>query len=308
MNTDHTFFTGSDGTPLFLHRWFPAEKPCAVIQIVHGMAEHAARYERLAQFLTDRGMAVYADDHRGHGLSVADGKSWGILADKDGFTKMVEDEKGITDRIRQEYPGIPVLLLGHSMGSFISRCYAAKYGGAIEGLILSGTGSHRYPELYVGLTIAELQKLFQGKKHPSKLLDKLAFGGYNQKFAPNQTSFDWLSRDEKEVDLYLADPMCGNIFPNGFYAEFFRALLYLKRQKSVDAIPTNLPVYVYSGDKDPVGSFGKGVTNVWKRYERHGIKNLEMQLFQGGRHEMLNETNREEVMQKLYDWIRKTME
>lgn len=307
MKTDHSFITDQHGTPLFLYRWFPEGSTYAVLQIVHGMAEHAARYERLAQYLSDRGIAVYADDHRGHGLSVKDGISWGVLADKHGFDRMVDNEKEITGCIRETHPGIPVILLGHSLGSFIARHYVAKYGNVIDGLILSGTGSQSYIELYSGLLIASWQCLFHGKKNPSKLLDNLAFGTYNRKFAPNRTAFDWLSRDKAEVDKYIIDPMCGNVFPSGFYVEFFKALLYLKHRKSVWSVPTCLPVYFLSGENDPVGAFGKGVRQVYDNYRHNGIKNLEIQLFPGGRHEILNETNREEVMQKLYEWIKKTI-
>jgi alpha-beta hydrolase superfamily lysophospholipase len=269
------------------------------------MAEHAARYERLARYLANRGLAVYADDHRGHGLSVADEKSWGVLADTDGFAKMVEDEKEITDRIKETHTNIPVILIGHSMGSFIARCYVTRYGKEIDGLVLSGTGTQRYAELYGGLLIAHLQRFFRGKNYPSKLLDQLAFGNYNRKFAPNRTSFDWLSSENKEVDLYIADPMCGNIFPTGFYIDFFNALLFLKRHRSVEAIPMHLPILFLSGAKDPVGSFGKGVRQIYDQYCKHNIQNLEMLLFPEGRHEMLNERNQEEVMQKLHDWIQR---
>jgi len=269
------------------------------------MAEHAARYERLARYLTDRGLAVYADDHRGHGLSVADGKSWGVLADTDGFAKMVEDEKEITDRIKETHPNIPVILTGHSMGSFIARCYVTRYGKEIDGLVLSGTGTQSYAELYGGLLIANLQRFSRGKNYPSKLLDQLVFGHYNRKFAPNRTSFDWLSSEKREVDLYIADPMCGNIFPTGFYIDFFNALLFLKQHSSVEAIPMHLPILFLSGTKDPIGSFGKGVRQIYDQYRKHNIQNLEILLFPEGRHEMLNERNREEVMQKLYDWIQR---
>lgn len=278
MRTQKEFITDQYGTPLFLYQWHPDGLPRAILQIVHGMAEHAARYEHLAKFLTDRGFAVYADDHRGHGFSVLDGNPWGMLADEDGFTKMVENEKEITDIIRVAYPNTPVFLLGHSMGSFISRHYMAKYGHSVDGLILSGTGNSSYVDLLGGLIIATAQCLFLGDKSPAKLIDHLVFGGYNRKFSPSRTAFDWLSRDEKEVDKYIQDPMCGNVFPARFYADFFRALLLLKRKKSVRSIPVNVPVLFFSGEKDPVGDSGRGVRTVYETFNRCGIRNLEMHL------------------------------
>jgi len=303
MKVIKSFLTDQYGIALFLYQWMPDNKPIAVVQIVHGMAEHAGRYQRLAEFLTDRGIAVYADDHQGHGLSVQDGKSWGFLPY--GFSGMVQDEKEITDKIRKDYPDTPIFLFGHSMGSFISRHCLAKHTKAVNGVILSGTGNPTYIELLGGLFVANLQCLIFGKKSPAKMLDNLAFGGYNRKFAPNRTAFDWLSRDAKEVDKYIQDPMCGTIFPTGFYRSFFRALLFLKTRKSVLQIPTDLPVLFLSGEKDPVGDFGKGVKAVYETYRQEEFKNLELHLFPGSRHELLNETNRDEVMEVLCHWLLK---
>ena len=308
MKTNHIFYAVRNDANQYLYQWLTEEKPLAVVQVIHGMAEHAARYERLAQYLTDRGIAVYADDHQGHGLTVTDGKSWGVLAEKDGFAEMVESEKIITDKIRKDHPDTPVFLFGHSMGSFIARHYITKYGNAVDGVIISGTGNPSNIELSGGYFLAALQCLIFGKKASANLLNELSFGGYNKKFAPTRTSFDWLSRDEAEVDKYVADPMCGNVFPTGFYLEFFRALLFLKRNKAVYLIPKDLPVFFLSGEKDPVGNAGKGVRNVYEKYRRHGVQNLEMHLFPGGRHEMLNEINRLEVMAVLYEWVRKNIE
>lgn len=306
MKTIKSFFTVHSGAPLFLYQWIPDNKPIAVFQVVHGMAEHAARYQRLAQFLTDRGIAVYADDHHGHGRSVQDDHSLGVLP-KDGFSSLVEAEKEITERIRKEYPDTPVFLFGHSMGSFISRQYLAKYDKPVNGVILSGTGNPTYIELLGGLFVATLQCFIFGRKSPAKVLDNLAFGGYNRKFAPNRTAFDWLSRDEYEVDKYVQDPMCGTIFPTGFYRSFFKALLFLKTKKSVRQISKELPILFLSGEKDPVGDFGKGVKMVYETYRQQRFQNLELHLFPGCRHEILNETNRDEVMDVLYEWVLKNL-
>ena len=306
MKSIESFITDHSGAALFLYQWIPDSKPVAVVQVVHGMAEHAARYQRLAQFLTDRGIAVYADDHHGHGRSVHDGKSWGVLPDN-GFNSMVENEREITEQIRKEYPDTPVFLFGHSMGSFISRHYLAKYKKSVDAVILSGTGNPSYVELLGGLLVATLQCLLFGSKSPAKVLDNLAFGGYNRMFAPNRTAFDWLSGDEAEVDKYVQDPMCGNIFPTGFYRSFFKALLFLKTEKSVRQISKDIPVLFLSGEEDPVGDFGKGVKAVFETYRQRRFQNLDLHLFPGCRHEILNETNREEVMEEFYGWICKNL-
>jgi len=305
MKVIKSFFTDHTGTDLFLYQWIPDSKPIAVVQIVHGMAEHAGRYQRLAEFLTNQGIAVYADDHQGHGFTVQDGKSWGVLPY--GFISMVENEKELTEKIRKDYPDTPIFLFGHSMGSFISRHYLAKYKKAVNGVILSGTGNPTYVELLGGLFIATLQCFLFGKKSPAKFLDKLAFGGYNRKFAPNRTAFDWLSRDKIEVDTYVQDPLCGTVFPTGFYRSFFRALLFLKTKKSVRQIPTGIQVLFLSGQEDPAGDFGKGVKSVYETFKQQDFKNLELRLFPGCRHELLNETNRGEVMEELCHWVRNNL-
>lgn len=305
MSSEILFFTDKCGQRICFYKWLPLHPPKVIVQIVHGMAEHAARYGRLAEYLTEREIAVFANDHRGHGLTVANGNSWGVLADSDGFTKMIDDEKEFTALIKANYPDIPVVLLGHSMGSFICRHYIADDGHQVDGVILSGTGSHNYLDLISGMLISLIQSKVFGKNSPARFLDKLIFSGYNKSFAPNRTAFDWLSRDESEVDKYIADPKCGNVFPAGFYLDFFKALLFLKMKKSVLNIAEKLPVFIFSGADDPVGDKGKGVMIVYDRLKKRGLTDLELLLYPGGRHEMLNETNRLDVMENLARWIKK---
>jgi len=305
MNPQKTFFTDCYGQPICLYKWLPENKPKAIVQLVHGMAEHAARYSPLAEYLVGCGIAVFANDHRGHGYTVLDEKSWGVLSDSDGFAKMVEDEKEVTAIIRVAFPKVPIILFGHSMGSFICRYYAAICGSQIQGLLLSGTGSPGYPELILGLLISNVRSRIFGRDTPDFFLDKQIFGRYNHFFSPCKTPFDWLSRDEKEVEKYLNDPMCGNVFPTGFYADFFKFLLFFKTKESVLAIPENLPVFLFSGEKDPVGNLGKGVQKVYTDYKKRGIRDLEIKLYPEGRHEMLNELNSLEVMADITNWVEK---
>lgn len=292
-----------DGTTLHVNRWLPDGDPKAVVQIAHGMAEHSTRYERFARALTDAGYAVYANDHRGHGATATNAADRGYFADHDGFDTVVEDMHVLSQRAREEQPGLPFFLLGHSMGSFLSRAYAARYGAELTGLILSGTAGDPGLLGKVGQGIASVEARLRGRRHPSPLLDKLSFGQYNAAFKPNRTKFDWLSRDEAEVDKYVADPDCGNVFTSGFFADLLGGLAAVNSDAVAARVPQDLPIHLMSGSVDPVGNGGKGVQQVADQYVRLGVRDVTLQLWPDGRHEMLNETNRDEVMGELVAWL-----
>lgn len=302
MRTTCCYVTDRFKQPVFLYQWHPDCSPKAVLQVVHGMAEHGGRYEPLAKFLTEKGIAVYANDHRGHGKTAGNPASLGKLERSDGFARMVEDVKAITDLIREDYPNTPIFLLGHSMGSFIVRHYTGLHPWPIDGIILSGTGDPTTVQLLGGYLLSVFPCLYLSPSTPAKTINRMLFEKYNQYFAPNRTTFDWLSRDEKEVDKYLHDPACGAVFPLGFYKEFFPALLQ-KNQKSLRRIPVHLPIMLLSGNKDPVGNFGKDVKSIHHKLQRRGFQDIQLHLFSDGRHEMLHETNRNEVATILHKWI-----
>jgi len=302
MESSTLAISAADGTSLHTYRWLPDGPPRAIVQIAHGMAEHAARYERFAQALTGAGYAVYANDHRGHGQT-ATTQAHGYLADRDGWNTVVADLGAVTEFARAEHPGVPVVLFGHSMGSFLSRAYAALHGARLAGLVLSGTAGNPGPLAAVGKGVAQVQGRLRGRKHQSGLMNTLTFGQYNSAFKPNRTDFDWLSRDEAEVDQYIADPLCGNVFTTSFYSDLLGGVQQVNRTSAYAAVPRDLPVLVISGSLDPVGADGKGPREVAEAYRSAGVSDVTVTLYPDARHELLNETNRDEVTADVLAWL-----
>ncbi len=305
MKSDTFTFKASDGTKIFVYRWLPGARSNikAAVQIAHGMAEHAARYERFARELVNSGYAVYANDHRGHGKTAGAFENVGYFADEQGWEKVVDDMHLLTALIRKENPGVPIFLFGHSMGSFLSRNYAMLHGKELKGLVLSGTNGDPGLLGRVGLFVAKREAARKGKKTKSPLLDKLSFGAFNKAFKPNRTNFDWLSRDNAEVDKYVADPYCGDVFTAGFFCDLLRGLAFINDSRNVGKIPGELPIYLFSGSMDPVGGNTKGVLQTFNALVKAGIKDVTYKFYQDARHETLNETNREEVFKDVIDWF-----
>lgn len=307
MESSTLAVSASDGTSLHTYRWLPDgladQKPArGIVQIAHGMAEHAARYERFAQALTDAGYVVYANDHRGHGQT-ASTADHGYFADRDGFATVVGDLSTVSEFAQAEHPGVPLVLFGHSMGSFLSRAYAAQHGSRLAALVLSGTGGDPGPLAAVGKTVAGVQARLRGRRHQSGLMDKLTFGQFNSKFKPNRTAFDWLSRDDAEVDKYVADPLCGNVFTAAFYADLLGGLQQINGNRAFAAVPRDLPILVMSGELDPVGDNGKGPREVGDKYRKAGVADVTTTIYPEGRHELLNDTNRDEVTTDVLGWL-----
>jgi alpha-beta hydrolase superfamily lysophospholipase len=293
----------SDGTRLHVNRWLPDGPAKAVVQVAHGMAEHSDRYARFAQRLTDVGYAVYAGDHRGHGGTAAGLDDRGYFGDKDGFDLVVEDMHLLMQHARSEQPGLPFFLFGHSMGSFLARGFATRFGADLDGLLLTGTSGDPGALGKVGIVLATLEGRLRGRRHVSGLMNTLTFGQYNAAFKPNRTKFDWLSRDEAEVDLYIADERSGNVFTSGFYADLFRGLAAVSSDRAVALVPKDLPIYLASGSLDPVGNKTKGVQQVADQYRRLGVQDVTTKFWPEARHEVLNETNRDEVMDDILEWL-----
>lgn len=305
MDTTTFTVTATDGTPLHVFRWSPdaGAVPKAVVQIAHGMAEHSARYARFAEVLTAAGYAVYANDHRGHGQTAGDLKRAGFFAEHDGWSTVVEDMYAVTRTIREEQPGLPIFLFGHSMGSMLSRTYAIRHGAELDGLILSGTGGDPGMLGKVGQVVALVEAKVRGKGTASPLLDKLSFGNFNKPFEPARTPFEWLSRDPAEVDAYIADPWCGFVCTAGMFQDLLSGIALINADSQVARIPQGLPIYLFSGAEDPVGDKTKGVQQVVDQFRRLGIKDVFVRFYLGARHEVLNETNRDEVMADVVDWL-----
>ena len=276
--------------------WKPEGQPKAIVQLVHGMAEHIDRYDRMARGLNAAGYLVVGRNHRGHGK---DAELLGYFADKDGWNVLIEDAHDMSVDTKKHYPGVPFILLGHSMGSFVAREYALQYGNELDGLILSGTGFYPKPLCAAGKMMAKLSP----KKKPANFINSIAFAGNNQPFAPGRTGFEWRSRDEKEVDKYVADPLCGFTFTGSAFADFFGGLMALTDESRLSTMPKDLPVYFMSGDHDPVGQMGEGVKQVAEAFREAGVQNVTVKLYKDARHELFNELNRDEVTHDMVAWL-----
>ncbi len=297
-------FDSRDGkSKIHALRWVPEGKIICIVQIVHGMAEYIERYEALAQYLGEKGILVTGDDHLGHGKSVGKEGAYGYFCDQDPATVVVRDVHRLKKITQEEYPGIPYVLLGHSMGSFILRNYLFKYGTGIQGAIICGTGSQ--PKLLVKFCrlIAGVQGIFLGQKHVAKMIDHLAFGSYNKKIPNAKTAFDWLCTDEKVVDAYMNDDLCGFTFTVNGFKTLFTLLDRLNQEENLNAMPKELPVHFIAGDMDPVGNYGEGVKKAYRDFEKAGMKKISLKLYAGGRHELLNEKNKQQVYEDIYPWI-----
>ncbi|MDR3342885.1 MAG: lysophospholipase [Treponema sp.] len=301
-----------DGLKIFVRRWIPLEldKPRALLHIVHGMAEHSLRYERLACRLCQAGIEVWAADQRGHGktadLRINDPDKGGLLghcADKDGHIKVTADIDLINRRITTIYPEAPLFLLGHSWGSFLVQNYIETYTYPLAGCILSGTRGPDGLKIKIAVPVMAMLALCKGPRKGSVLARALADGPFSKPFKPNRTPFDWLSRDEHEVDAYVADPLSGNLCSVGFYRDLSVLLYRIHKPEAIHGIRRDVPIYVFSGNTDPVGDMGDSPTALVNAYRSIGVKDLEFVLYPDARHETLNETNRAEVTENLLDWI-----
>ena len=288
-----------DGLSLLARRWLPEGRPRAVVQIAHGLAEHSARYARLAEALNAAGYAVYANDHRGHGPKAA-AADLGHFADEKGWDKVVGDLWTMNLLIAGEQPGVPIVFLGHSLGSFLGQDFVARHSDALAGAVFSGSSGKPPAIATVGGIVARAERLRLGKRGKSPLIDSMWFGAYNKPFSPPRTAFDWLSRDEKEVDAYVADPYCGFPFTTQLAIDVLDALPGLLSPTRLARIRKDLPIYIFSGERDPVGANIQGLIGALKDA---GFTRLTTRIYPGARHETLNETNREEVTRDLVQWL-----
>ncbi|GKZ02672.1 alpha/beta hydrolase [Paraclostridium bifermentans] len=306
MKISNFTFKGEEDTDIYVYKYEPIEKENinGIVQISHGMSEEAGRYKRFANYLTDNGYIVYINDHRGHGKSAENINRIGILAQKDGIHCIVKDLNKLTKIIKTENNGLPIFLFSHSMGSFAAQKYIIDYSEDIDGVILSGTNGLHGIEVDLGFLVAKVMSKIQGREKKAYLIDKLAFGGFNKKFKPNKSEFDWLSRDFKEVEKYIENEYCGVVFSNGYFYDLFKLFKEIRNINNLKKINSKLPIYIFAGDKDPVGKFGKGVTKLYENYKKLGIENVEFKLYSGGRHEMLNEINKDEVINDTINWIK----
>lgn len=304
METETFFLRAEDGASIFVRHNARVKQPLGVVQIAHGMAEHSARYAPFAKFLNEQGFVAVANDHRGHGQTAEKSGQMGYFAKTNGFDRVVDDLHALRSWIEQKYPQLPVFLMGHSMGSFLTRRYLQRYGDTIAGAILMGSGGDPGFAVKLGKLVARWQMRKDPTK-PSKLLDKMAFGSYNRGIGDAQTKFDWLSRDPKAVQEYIDDPHCGMVCSSGFFFDLFTGLELIHDPAQLHQIPKEIPILVVSGDADPVGDGGRGVAEFVDQLKKHGVDNIETKLYPAARHELLNEINKEEAMADIARWLHK---
>jgi alpha-beta hydrolase superfamily lysophospholipase len=316
MIATESWFETHNDIKLFLRKWKPEAPARAIIHILHGMVEHGGRYTESARVLTDAGFEVWCADLRGHGKTTdleendaASGGLAGHCADKDGIAKVLNDVNKINEKIRQEYPALPLFLLGHSWGSFLAQTYIESFKTNLSGCILSGTRGPGGLDIKAGILLARIVASVRGIRERSMFLYKVAFSSYNKFFSPNRTDFDWISRSEASVDNYIADPYCGGSnrsdgMPTvGFYRDMLVMIKNMHKRGNLDKIRRALPIYILGGSKDPVGGMGENITALVDKYNKIRIKDLEFVLYPDARHECFNEINRDEVFANLIKWL-----
>lgn len=293
--------------PLTLYLWQP-DIPCrGVVQLIHGMAEHIARYDRLARALCEAGYAVAGHSHLGHGEDAREDEL-GYFGAKDGWNHLVEDAHTVHNMLMERFPGQRFAILGHSMGSFVAREYLLRYGGDLTAAVICGTGWYPGALCSVAQAAAALCGVFGGWQKPAPLVDRLMSKDNNKGFSAVRTQFDWLSRDTAEVDKYCADPRCGFLFTARGYYDMFTGLKALSQLHRLSALPGDLPVLFIAGDADPVGAQGKGVNTVAQQFRDAGVQDVTVRLYAGARHELFNEINRDEITSDLIGWLNSRMQ
>lgn len=302
--SEYSFLSSNGETQIHVSQWVPAGQSIrGVVQIVHGIAEYGQRYDPFARFLCEQGFAVVADDHLGHGLSVMGGCPPLYIGEKDGWWHMVDDVEQLRRRTAEIFPGKPYFLFGHSMGSFLSRSHLIRYPGRLDGCILCGTAHPSVFTILGGKLAADREIARLGRSAFSARIDNLAFGSYNKKFAPNRTPSDWLSASRENVDAYLEDPRCGGEVSLGLFREMLDGLSYITRRRNIAQMNKGQPILFIAGDQDPVGDMGRGVLHAYRCFKRAGMEDVQVKLYRGLRHEILNEHEALHVYGDVLNWL-----
>ncbi len=274
-----------------------------MVQIVHGMAEHAERYDLAGKRFAEAGFAVYAQDLPGHGRTAASEDDLGFFAESGGWDCAADAVHQFGRFIASEYVvDLPLIIIGHSMGSFLARTMMYAHPELYDAAVLSGTAASPGILGHAGKLIAARHIKAYGPKHRDRRLDAMTFGSYNRPFRPNRTPFDWLSRDSRAVDRYVEDPLCGFICTSAMFRDLLEGLQRIHDEKNLSRIPRELPVLIISGTKDPVGKFSKGPRRVHDQFKQLGLKDVTLRLYDQARHELFQETNREEVLTEVIQW------
>lgn len=302
MKTSTLKIAAPNGPALYTHRWLPDGPPRATLLIVHGMAEHGGRYARFAKALTDAGIAVYAPDLPGHGRTSSP-TDLGHFANRNGWSVALASIHAVHSSIAERDGKRPLLILGHSMGSFLVQHYLVEHGNKLDGAILSAANGDLGMLRAIGLALIRAEALIFGRRHRSALAEALSFKEFNKKFKPNRTEFDWLSRDDAEVDQYIADPLCGFRCTTGLWIDLLKSSARLTDIARLSRIPKTLPVLLIAGSADPASNGATGPKVLEQAYRAAGLKDVTVRIYDGARHELLNETCRDAVTEELREWI-----
>ena len=298
------YFNSSTGkNKIHARMCVPDAEPRAIVQIIHGIAEYIDRYDEFMSFLADNGIIAVGTDHLGHGKSIESEEQTGFFAYDNGWDYVVRDEEVLRLAMHENYPELPIIVFGHSMGSFMARTLLIRYPDAFNAAIISGTGNQGAALVNGGLFMGNLVTGLKGAHHYSKFLNNLAFGSYNKIYDNPKTEYDWLSRDEANVQKYIDDPLCGFIPSCSLFRDMMTGVKFITNKKNLTAMNKDMPVYFMSGDMDPVGECGKGVQKAYNNYLEAGMKDVSIKLYPGGRHEMLNEINKDEVYTDILAWL-----
>lgn len=303
--TEFTFLSTDGKTQLHGMRWEPEGGSVrAVLQICHGVAEHIARYDAFARYLNGLGIAVVGHDHLGHGLSLPEGGTPVYFGEGNTWNTVVDDIYVLHQRIRLWYPDVPLCIMGHSMGSFLTRTYLIRYPGTVKAAIIMGTGWQPKAVIAGGMAVAKAVGAVVGENGTSDLVTNLAFGAYNKLFAPNRTSCDWLSADEGNVDAYMADPLCGADATVGLFRQMLSGIRFNQKLSNLRQMDPRIPVLLVAGEKDPVGDCGNGVRRTYQEFRRAGVQDCTLKLYPGLRHEILNEkAQQQQIFEDIGQWL-----
>lgn len=303
--TEFTFLSTDGKTQLHGMRWEPdGGSVRAVLQICHGVAEHIARYDAFARYLNGLGIAVVGHDHLGHGLSLPEGGTPVYFGESNTWNTVVDDIYVLHQRIRLWYPDVPLCIMGHSMGSFLTRTYLIRYPGTVKAAIIMGTGWQPKAVIAGGMAVAKAVGAVVGENGTSDLVTNLAFGAYNKLFAPNRTSCDWLSADEGNVDAYMADPLCGADATVGLFRQMLSGIRFNQKLSNLRQMDPRIPVLFVAGEKDPVGDCGNGVRRTYQEFRRAGVQDCALKLYPGLRHEILNEkAQQQQIFEDIGQWL-----
>lgn len=298
------YYPSADGkTKIHAIEWAPDDKPIAVLQVAHGVTEYIERYEDFARYFTEKGIVVVGNDHLGHGLSIAEGSEPMYFGPAGSWNWAVEDIRTCKSITANRYKDLSYCLLGFSLGSFLARTYLIEYPGTMDAAILVGTGQIPLLQIAFAKMIVQNEAKKVGEEHTSPLIRKLTFQSYNRLFAPNRTDYDWLCASETNLDDYIADTMRGEDFSAGLFRELLSGMAYTIKKKNIRKMDKKIPVYLISGDKDPVGNCGKGVKQAYRDFKKAGCEDVTMKLYPGLRHDILHEDCHGKIQQDIYRWL-----